>query len=435
MSADPVVPENELTPEELEELEKQARGFGVLRFRNFRLFFAGNLVSTTGFWMQSLAQSWLVLETLNASPFQLGLVPIFQFGPALIFGIPAGMFIDRFPKKRILQITQMFSMSMAFLLAFLTFTGVVELWHVYAIGFVLGMVSALDMPSRQTFISELVPRYALKNAIAINAATFNLGRILGPAIAGALLAWFGTAMCFLLNGFAYLGPQISLLLMRLKPHASSTSASGIDAMKQGVGYVWRTASIRRPTIMVMVVGCFGMAYNVWLPLLATESFKADETMFGVMFSAMGIGSFLGAMSIAFLKSNPTPTRMQLAAIGIGVTSVLIGIVADVPLQIWIATGLLAISGFFVPNTMAVANTLVQTSAPDEIRGRVMAVYNTVFMGTMPLSGLIAGSIANRWGVEASMYVGGGIVAIVAASMMYTQRVRPEATEPSPARLG
>lgn len=424
-----------MTNEELARLEEQARGFGILRFRNFRLFFTGNVISTTGFWMQSLAQSWLVVETLNATPFELGLVPIFQFGPTLIFGIPAGMIIDRFSKKRILMVTQFLSMLLALILALLTFTGVVQLWHVYAIGFTMGLIGALDMPSRQTFISELVPRYALKNAIALNAATFNLGRVIGPAIAGVLLALFGAAACFLLNGLSYLAPQISLLLMKLQPHRRATSASGFSAMKQGLNYVWNTAAIRRPTLLVMTVGSFGMAYNVWLPLLATESFKADERMFGVMFSAMGIGSFLGAMSIAFARSSPTPLRMQLAAIGIGVVTVSIGIVAAVPLHIWLATALLAASGFFVPNTMAVANTLVQTTAPDEFRGRVMAVYTTVFMGTMPLAGLIAGTIANRWGVEMSMYLGGGIVAIVATSMMLSQRERPIRAESKPIHIG
>ena len=254
------------TPQEdQEQLEQQARGFGVLRFPNYRLFFTGQLVSTTGMWMQSLAQSWLVVETLQASAFQLGLVPIFQFGPSLLFGIPAGTIIDRFSKKHMLLVTQIIYMVLAFLLAILTATGRVELWHVYATGFAFGLTGALDMPARQAFVSELVPRYALKNAIAINAATFNMGRILGPAIAGVVLAWFGVAMCFYINAFSYVAPILALLLMKLTPHIKRATGSGWEQMKVGMMYVRNTSAVRWPIVLVMVVGSFGMAYSVWLP--------------------------------------------------------------------------------------------------------------------------------------------------------------------------
>lgn len=409
--------EDDLTPEEKAQLEQAARGFGVLRFRNYRLFFSGQLVSTTGFWMQSLAQSWLVVEILHANALQLGLVPIFQFGPSLIFGIPAGTLIDRFPKKRILLITQFIYMMIAVLLAVLTVTGKVQLWHVYATGFAFGLTGAMDMPARQAFVSELVPKYALKNAIAINAATFNMGRILGPAIAGVVLASFGVAACFFINAACYIGPIMALLRMKLIPFVKSSAGSGWALMKDGIAYVRQTPEVRRPIMLIMFVGSFGMAYNVWLPLLAAESFKADETLFGIMFSSMGFGSLLGALSVAYMRGSPSRARMQIFAIALGLVTFSIGIIAAVPLQVWMAAVMLGASGFCASNTMSLANTIVQTTAPDELRGRVMAVYSTVFMGTMPLAGLIAGLISNRWSVEASMYVGGGIVAIVALSML------------------
>lgn len=424
-----------LTPEEHALLEQQARGFGVLRFRNYRLFFSGQLVSTTGMWMQSLAQSWLVVEILHASAFQLGLVPIFQFGPSLFLGIPAGTLIDRWPKKNILIATQFAYMTVALVLGILTVTGNVQLWHVYATAFTFGLTGALDMPSRQAFVSELVPKYALKNAIAINSATFNMGRILGPAIAGVVLATFGVAACFFINAAGYFGPLIALLRMDLVPFIRKKAGSGWSQMQEGLSYVRRTPDIMRPVMLVAVVGSFGMAYNVWLPLLATESFNADEAVFGTMFSSMGFGSLLGALSIAYMRGGPSRIRMQIAAIALGVVTVAIGLIASVPMAVWLASVTLAISGFCASNTMSMANTIVQTTAPDELRGRVMSVYTTVFMGTMPLSGLIAGIIADRWSIEASMYFGGGIVAIVATIMFVRQSISRESTKRAAIPIG
>lgn len=419
------VQDTQLSAAEAERLEREARGFGVLRFRNYRLFFSGQLVSTTGTWMQSLAQSWLVVETLKASPFQLGLVPIFQFGPSLLLSILAGTFADRLPKKNILIATQLVYMCLAFLLGFLTWTNRIELWHVYATGFAFGVTGALDMPTRQAFVSELVPKYALRNAIAINAATFNTGRILGPAVAGVILATFGSAWCFILGGISYIAPITALSLMRLAPHAKRAAGAGFDQVRLGIDYVRATSAVKWPILLVLFVGSFGMAYNVWLPLLATESFKADETVYGIMFSSMGFGSLLGALSVAYARESTSRGRMIASAMGLGLVIVTIGVIAVVPMAIWLASIALALSGFCASNTMSLANTIVQTTTPDELRGRVMAVYSTVFMGTTPVAGLIAGVISNNWGVEASMYVGGGVVAVVATTMFWRHRLSPE----------
>ena len=423
--------------ESQDRLERDVRGFGVLQFRNYRLFFLGQLVSTTGMWMQSLAQSWLVVETLQASPFQLGLLPIFQFGPSLLFSIPAGTLVDRLPKRQILLATQLVSMVLAILLGVLTWTDTIALWHVYATGLALGIVGAIDMPTRQAFVSELVPMYALRNAIAINSATFNMGRVLGPAIAGVVLASFGAAWCFLLNGISYVAPIVALAAMSLAPHVRPVVGAGWEQIRQGLSYVRHTEAVRWPIILILFVGSFGMAYNVWLPLLATESFRADEEVYGMMFSAMGIGSLLGALSVAYARRSAGRGRMIISAIALGVVTVAIGVIAVVPLAVWLATLALALSGFCASNTMAMANTIVQTSSPDELRGRVMSVYSTVFMGSTPLSGLIAGVIADRWGVEASMWVGGGVVALMATTMLVRHRalLRQGDSDPAPITIG
>ncbi|MCO5215479.1 MAG: MFS transporter [Thermomicrobiales bacterium] len=433
---DPSTIHDNASPEEMEELEKRARGFGVLRFRNYRLFFTGQFISTTGMWMQSLAQSWLVVETLNASAFQLGLVPLFQFGPSLIFGIPAGTLIDRFPRRYILAATQTLYMSLAILLAMLTWTGAIQLWHVYATGFVFGITGAIDMPARHAFVSELVPKYALKNAIAINAATFNMGRILGPAIAGVVLAWVGPAWCFFLNGISYIGPICAMFMMNLLPFVKSTAGSGWEQMKEGISYVRRTSAIRQPMLLVLIVGSFGMVYTVWIPLIATQSFNTSEGMFGVMFSSMGLGSLLGALSVAYMRSGRGRTRMIITGVLQGSATLSIGLIAAVPLNAWIATAAITFSGICAANTMSLANTLVQTTAPDELRGRVMAVYSTVFTGTLPFGGLLAGTISNRWGVEASMIFGGSVVVIAATTMLVRHIMSPEeASDTAPIPVG
>jgi predicted MFS family arabinose efflux permease len=288
------------------------------------------------------------------------------------------------------------------------------------------------MPARQAFVSELVPKKALMNAIALNSAMFNTGRILGPAVAGVVLAQWGIAAAFMINAVSYFGVIIGLSLMRLKTHVRAQDGSGAERLKQGISYVRNSPDIMRPIILVLTVGTFGMAYNTWLPLIADDSFNAGEETFGLLFSSMGVGSLAGALSVAFFSKQPSRARMLLFATLLGVVIVTMGVVAAIPLSVGLAMGVLALSGFSASNAMAMANTIVQTTAPDELRGRVMAVYSTVFMGSAPLGGLIAGAISNRWGVEMSMYIGGSIVAVIAAALYIMQRDTPVQTEQRPA---
>jgi MFS family permease len=407
-----------------EEEQKASGGFAALRYRNYRLFFSGQLVSVTGMWMQSLAQSWLLVDTLNATPFQLGLLPVFQFGPVMLLGIPAGIVADRVPKRNLMLVTQVIFAILAGVLAYLVWRGNVQLWHVYLIATLFGINNALDMPARQAFISELVPRNALMNAIALNSAMFNTGRILGPAVAGVVLARFGIAACFALNALSYSGVIAGLGLMKITPQIADAAGSGVDRLKQGISYVRNSPDIMRPIILILTVGTFGMSYNTWLPLIADGSFHAGEETFGLLFSSMGAGSLAGALSVAFFSKQPSRRRMLISAIVLGLVIVLMGFVAAVPLSVGLAMAVLALSGFSASNAMAMANTIVQTTAPDELRGRVMAVYSTVFMGSAPLGGLIAGVISDRWGVETSMYIGGMIVAVVATILYVMQRDAP-----------
>jgi MFS family permease len=407
-----------------------SRGFAALKYRNYRLFFSGQLISVTGTWMQSLAQSWLVVDTLNASPFQLGLVNVFQFGPVLLLGIPAGVLADKIPKRNLMVVSQTLFGILAAVLSFLVFTNRVELWHVYLLAGLFGLTNAIDMPARQAFVSEMVGKDALMNAIALNSAMFNTGRILGPAVAGIILAAFGPGVCFAINAVSYIAVIIGLLMMNITKVVSRAVGSAGEQLREGLSFVRNSPEIMRPVTMVATVGVFGMSYNVWLPLLATESFDADAGTFGLLFSSMGAGSLLGALSVAFFGNEPSRVRMLLAAIALGIVIVSLGIAASIPLPVGFGMALLASSGFSASNTMAVANTIVQTSAPDELRGRVMAVYSTVFMGSAPIGALIAGAISQRFDVTTSMIVGGTIVATVASLLLWLQRERKPLTSSS-----
>ncbi len=411
-------------------------GLIALKYRNYRLFFSGQLISVTGMWMQSLAQSWLLVDVLKASPFQLGLLPVFQFGPVLIGGIPAGILADRFPKRNLMLLTQFIFSILAATLAWLVWSGNIQLWHVYTMATLFGINNAVDMPSRQALVSELVPKHALMNAIALNSAMFNTGRILGPAVAGVVLARWGIAAAFALNSLTYFGPIAGLSLIRLKPVVAAAGSSGVDRLKEGIRYVRNSPDIMRPIMLVMTVGTFGMAYNTWLPLIADGSFNAGEETFGLLFSSMGAGSLAGALSVAFFSKSPSRRRMLLFAVMLGFVIATMGFVAANPGSVALAMGVLALSGFSASNAMAMANTIVQTTAPDDLRGRVMAVYSTVFMGSVPFGGLIAGSISNKWGVETSMYIGGIIVAVIAALLYIMQRdKKPRPVERPVAHIG
>lgn len=424
MSKDSAAQANDPSPDDDIEEQSSEGGFAALRYRNYRLFFSGQLISVTGMWMQSLAQSWLLVDVLDASALQLGLLPVFQFSPVLFLGIPAGILADRIPKRNVMLVTQVIFSILAATLAYLTWQGNIQIWHVYLIAMLFGFNNALDMPSRQAFVSELVPKRALMNAIALNSAMFNTGRILGPAVAGVVLARWGIAAAFMINSITYFGVIAGLALMRVKAVPTAQGGSGVDRLKEGISFVRNSPDIMRPIILVMTVGTFGMAYNTWLPLIANESFNAGEETFGLLFSSMGAGSLLGALSVAFFSKQPSRARMLLFAILLGLVIVTMGFVSAVPLSVGLAMLVLGLSGFSASNAMAMANTIVQTTAPDELRGRVMAVYSTVFMGSVPAGGLIAGAISDRWGVETSMYIGGTIVAVIAATLYLMQRDKP-----------
>lgn len=387
------------------------RGLAALRHRNYRLFFAGQLVSVTGTWMQTLAQSWLVL-TLTSSAFNLGLVNVIQFTPILLFGLVGGVLADRFPKRSLLVATQGSACVLASIMATLVWTNQIQLWHVYVLAFGLGLVNAVDMPTRQSFVVDMVGRADLMNAIALNATLFNSARVIGPAIAGVLLATVGMAVCFTINAVSYLAVITGLLLMRLAPAPERAAERVLARLREGLGYVRRTPDIFLPIMLIGAAATFGMNFNIWVPLLAKLELGVGAGGFGILMSALGAGSLAGALALAFFGRLPSMPLLLGAALALGAVEIVLSLVATtVPLLAII--GLLATLGFLMTTMMAMANTRVQSIAPDALRGRVMSVYMTVFAGTTPFGALVAGLVASAFGATGSLALGGAVTVMAA----------------------
>ena len=373
--------------------------FAALRFRNFKLFWWGQVVSVTGTFMQSTAQQWLVL-TLSKNPLALGITGALQFGPSLLLGPFAGGLIDRYPRRNILYVTQAGQAILAVALWALTFSGVVQLWHVYLLALLLGLFTAIDNPTRQAFVSEMVPTSHLLNAISLNSVQFNVARIVGPAIAGALIARLGIPLMFLLNAISFIAVIFGLWLMRAKDlYLTPRAEKGkpLHAMREGVRFIWNNHDVRITFLLITVVGTLGFNFNVLLPLLAKVTLHAGAQEFGLLTSALGLGALAGALLLAWRGGRPTHAMMVGTAAAFGVLEALAGQTHSL-----IATLIfIAATGVVMSTFSASANTTVQLSAPPEMRGRVMSVYTTIFIGSTPIGNLATSSIAAGFGVPIS----------------------------------
>lgn len=400
------------------------KGLAAFTHRDYRILWFTQLGSLTGTWMQSLAQSWLIL-TMTDSPLQLGLINVCQFGPTLFLGLPAGVVADRIPKRRLLLITQCAAFAVTALLAFVVATGRVQLWQIYAAALGLGLVSAFDMPTRQAFVADVVGKDDLMNAVALNSALFNTTRVIGPALAGLLLAQVGAAVCFVVNAASYVPVVLGLLAMRTTgapaPEAAADDASAVARLREGFAYVLATRAVLLPIILVGAIATFGMNFNVWVPLLARRDFGIGADGFGVLMSSLGVGSLTGALILAFKGRRPNRRLMLLTALAFGGFEIGLAFAASARLPVIAAMGLMAAVGFAMSTTMAVANTTVQTIAPDALRGRVMSIYMTVFAGTAPLGALIAGGASGAFGTPTSVAMGGMVVTLAAVGLWIAGR--------------
>jgi len=385
-----------------------ARGLSALSHRNYRLFFGGQLVSLIGTWMTAVAQSWLILQ-LTGNPFDLGLLTVAQFGPVLVLGLFGGLIADGLPKRRTMYVTQAVAMAVSFTLFLLAATHTVQVWHVFVLAAIMGVRNSVDMPTRQAFAVEMVGREDVGNAVALNSAMFNVARIIGPAIAGLAIGAFGVSIAFLIDALSFLAVLLGLFLMveaDLRPaprFVRPTSAREVFVnLGDGLRYVRRTGMIFLSVTIIGVVATFGINFSILIPPLAADVLHVGASGYGFLMAASGLGSLLAALAIAF--GGTRATRMLIGAAVLGLAEILIGLVSNYPIDLI----LMFAAGSGAISMMATANTVIQLEVPDELRGRVMSVYTTVFAGTSPIGGLLLGAIAANAGAPAAIAIGGGV---------------------------
>ncbi len=389
----------------------------ALRHRNYRLFFGGQLISLTGTWMQMVAQSWLVYR-LTGSAVLLGFVGFSGQIPVFLLAPLGGSVPDRLNRRRILVATQTTSMLLAFLLAALTLTGYVEVWHVFVLASLLGITNAFDIPTRQAFVVDMVGKEDLINAIALNSSMINGARIVGPAMAGVLLDVLGEGWCFFANGVSFLAVIAGLLLMSMTPQTPvPLPGSALASIIEGFRYVKHTRPIRALLLLLGLVSLMGMPYAVLMPIFADQILHGGARGLGLLLGATGLGALAGSLILAAKSGIHGLGRwVALAALGFGVSLVLFSLSRS----FWLSAALLLPVGFCMIIEMASSNTLIQTLVSDELRGRVMAVYSMMFMGMAPFGALLAGSLAHSLGAPATVALGG--LACSAGALVFAWRL-------------
>ena len=374
----------------------------ALRHRNFQLFFGGQLISLIGTWMQVIAQSWLVYR-LTGSSLLLGAVGFAAQIPVFLMAPLGGTTADRHGRKHVVIATQTSSMILAFILAALTLTGKVQIWQVFLLAALLGVVNAFDLPARQAMLIDMVGKEDLMNAIALNSSMFNGSRIVGPAIAGVLVASIGEGWCFFANGASYIAVIISLLLMRVNTRRTLAAGSAAQQVIEGFRFVRRTAPIRALLLLLGLVSLVAMSCTVLMPVFADRLLHRGARGLGVLMASAGVGALLGALTLALQSGVAALGRwIALSCAGFG----LFLLMFSFSQHFWLSTALLFPVGFCMIFEMSSSNTLIQAMVPDELRGRVMAIYSMMYMGMAPFGALMGGALADRLGAPLTVAVGG-----------------------------
>jgi MFS family permease len=384
----------------------------ALQYRNFQLFFSGQLVSLVGTWMQNVAQAWLVYRLTKSSVLLgaigfSGQIPVFLLSPA------GGIVADRYSRHRVVIATQAASMLLAFILAFLTLSGRVQIWHVFVLSAALGAVNAFDIPARQAFIVDMVGRADLMNAIALNSSMFNASRVVGPAIAGILVAGIGEGWCFFANGVSYIAVIAGLTLMHVARHERvEQPGSPLSHLAEGFRFVLRNTPVHALLALLGVVSLTGMPYAVLMPIFADRILHGGAAALGWLMGASGIGALAGALLLASrkdLKGLGLWVAVSAVAFGLGLA------LFSLSRTFWLSAAILVPVGFAMMIEMGSSNTLIQSMVPDRLRGRVMSVYSMMFMGMAPVGSLLAGAAADRIGAPWTVATG-GLVCMAAAGV-------------------
>jgi MFS family permease len=400
------------------------RTFSSLSVRNFRLFVFGQAISLCGTWMQTIAVSWLVLS-LTHSGTQLGLVVAAQFVPVLLLGAWGGVVADRFPKRRILYCTQTAAGLLALLLGLLVVTHSVHLWAIYTLAICLGLVQVVDNPTRQSFVAEMVGSENVKNAVTLNSTMVNAARVIGPSIAGVLIATVGVGPCFLANAFSYVAVLIALVAMRkneLRPAPSAKRERG--QVTAGLRYVWNEPKLKVTLIMMFIIGTFAYEFPVVFPLFATYTLHGNAGTYASMMVATGVGAVIGGV---YTASHAAARETQLAwtALLFGISIILASAMPNFVSVIVVLVGVGAMSVLFI----ALGNTTLQLSSDPSMRGRVMALWTVAFIGTTPIGGPIIGFISEHTNPRIGLATG-GVAAIIAGCIgFYLYRNTKESQRP------
>jgi MFS family permease len=406
---------------------RTSRIVSSLRYRNYRLFFIGQLVSMAGTWMQTVAQSFLVLD-LTHSGTQLGLTTAARFLPVFLFGPAGGLFADRRDKRRVLLVTQTCAGLLAGAFAILTATHDMRLWIIYLLAVALGFVNVFDNPARQSFISEMVPAADLPNAVTLNSVSMNMARVFGAALGGVLAAALGLALCFACNALSFAAVLASLVAMRESAlYPARRVAREPGQIRQGLRYVRRTPELLIPLIMIAVIGTLAWEFQVSLPLMASKVFGGGAAAYGVMASVMGAGAVVGGL-ISAARSRPRTSALCVAAIGWGIAILLAAVAPTMPLEL----AALVFVGYGSITFNSMAKTTLQLAAKPSMRGRVMALWALAWLGSTPIGGSIVGWIGQDAGARWSLVIGGlptllcGLLALPALTRIDRHRARGHA---------
>jgi MFS family permease len=398
--------------------------FAATRHRDFRLFIIGQFVSLCGTWIQTVAQGWLVLQLTN-SALAVGLVTTMGSLPILLFTLYGGVVADRVNKRRLVLLLQSLMLTEALILAILTQLHLITVHWVMGLAMFSGLLSAFEVPTRQSMIAEIVAREDLMNAIALGSSAFNVARVVGPSIAGALIATVGLAACFFVNAVSFLAVIVSLILMRVTTPAEPSKAATLGALKEGFRYIFGNPLPRAIIILIATLSIFGVSFMPMMPVFARDVLHLDATGYGLLVSAVGIGAAAAAIFMAGVGGRTPGARLALRS------SLVFGVVvtaAGLAPEFWTAVVLFTLSGCTMALNGIAANTTLQTEAPDYLRGRVMGFYSFVVLGMAPFGSLQAGWVSEHFGVRVALALGGGICFLVAAIVGWERRPKAQAAD-------
>ncbi len=419
------------------------RGFASLRVRNYRLYWTGQVISRVGTWMQQVSLPWLVLA-LGGSPIQLGIVAALEFVPALVLAPFGGVYADRIDKRKAILVTQSLASAQVIVLFVMTITGVITIPLIMLAALALGLVNAIDMPLRQSLAAELVPSSLLTNAIALNSMAFNSARVVGPALAGVTIAigtslfhtaTAGVAFNLAINAISFSAVLLSLWWMDpeqiRRPLQPEAAVSVLESLKEGVAYAVRTPIVLWALVLLGVIGTFGLNFRILLPLFTQNVLNLNADAYGALYAAMGLGSLAGAVTLAFMNQRRAVLLMVGGGLLFGVFELGLGSTRNGLLAVPLLMGI----GFFSMLMINTVNATVQANVPDALRGRVMALYVTVFAGSSPIGGIFAGAMAQTWDVSLT-FTAGALISLVAVVLVWWRfRVAGHAGQLGRTRIG